>query len=161
MEQMVKQVNEQAVAEGKEPFQLKTVSLGAATSVRAAVIAPAEEVGRRYCETYHVSDVVAEDARLGLLTKARAAMRWIPGTPGLSGRRAKRWWARPPRRSRARQPHIRETLKVTFIRRIFVTGTGIHGFGACSVAKTGVGAHTFAGTSIENFAVTVGVEIIC
>src|ERR1700726_1926075 len=67
MEQMVKQINEQAAGEGKEPFQFKTVSLGAATSVWAAVVAPAQEVGGRYCENCHVSDVVADDARLGLL----------------------------------------------------------------------------------------------
>src|SRR5258707_6606714 len=67
MEQMVKQINEEAAAEGKEPFQFKTVPLGAATSVWAAVVAPAEEVGGRYCENCHVSDVVADDARLGLL----------------------------------------------------------------------------------------------
>lgn len=67
MEQMVKQINEEAAAEGKEPFQFKTVSHGAATSVWAAVVAPAEEVGGRYCENCHVSDVVADDARLGLL----------------------------------------------------------------------------------------------
>ncbi len=67
MEQMVKQINEEAAAEGKEPFQFKTVSLGAATSVWAAVVAAAEEVGGRYCENCHVSDVVADDARLGML----------------------------------------------------------------------------------------------
>src|SRR6201981_1658334 len=67
MEQMVKQINEQAAAEGKEPFQFKTVFHGAATSVWAAVVAPAEEVGGRYCENCHVSDVVADDARLGML----------------------------------------------------------------------------------------------
>src|SRR6202044_3986109 len=67
MEQMVKQSNEQAVWESKEPFKIKTVSHGAANSVWAAVVAPAEEVGGRYCENCHVSDVVADDARLGLL----------------------------------------------------------------------------------------------
>ncbi|HEY3703715.1 MAG TPA: SDR family NAD(P)-dependent oxidoreductase [Terracidiphilus sp.] len=67
MGQMVKQINEEAAAEGKDPFQFKTVPHGAATSVWAAVIAPAEEVGARYCENCHVSDVVADDARLGLL----------------------------------------------------------------------------------------------
>jgi NAD(P)-dependent dehydrogenase (short-subunit alcohol dehydrogenase family) len=67
MEQMVKQINEQAAAEGKGPFQFKTVPQGAATSVWAAVVAPAEEVGGRYCENCHVSDVAAADARLGLL----------------------------------------------------------------------------------------------
>jgi NAD(P)-dependent dehydrogenase (short-subunit alcohol dehydrogenase family) len=67
LEQMVKQINEEAAAEGKEPFQFKTVPHGAATSVWAAVVAPAEEVGGRYCENCQVSDVVADDARLGLL----------------------------------------------------------------------------------------------
>jgi NAD(P)-dependent dehydrogenase (short-subunit alcohol dehydrogenase family) len=66
-EQMVKQINEQAIAEGNGPLQFKTVPQGAATSVWAAVVASAEEVGGRYCENCHVSDVVAEDARLGLL----------------------------------------------------------------------------------------------
>jgi len=67
LEQMVKQINEQAAAEGKGTFQFKTVPQGATTSVWAAVVAPAEEVGGRYCENCHVSDVVAEDVRLGLL----------------------------------------------------------------------------------------------
>jgi len=67
MEKMIQQINEQAAAEGKEPFQFKTVPQGAATSVWAAVVAPAEEVGGRYCENCHVSAVVADDTRLGLL----------------------------------------------------------------------------------------------
>ncbi len=67
VEQMVKQINEQAAAEGKGAFQFKTVPQGAATSVWAAVVAPAEEVGGRYCENCRVSDVAADDARLGLL----------------------------------------------------------------------------------------------
>ncbi len=67
LEQMVKQINEQAAGEGKGPFEFKTVSLGAATSVWAAVVAPAEEVGGRYCENCHVSAVVADDAPLGML----------------------------------------------------------------------------------------------
>jgi NAD(P)-dependent dehydrogenase (short-subunit alcohol dehydrogenase family) len=67
LEQMVKQINEQAAAEGKGPFQFKTVFLGAATSVWAAAVAPAEEVGGRYCENCHVSAVVADDAPLGML----------------------------------------------------------------------------------------------
>jgi len=67
LEQMVNQINEQAAAEGKGPFEFKTVPQGAATSVWAAVVASAEEVGGRYCENCHVSDVVADDVRLGLL----------------------------------------------------------------------------------------------
>jgi hypothetical protein len=67
LEQMVKQINEHAAAEGKGPFEFKTVPQGAATSVWAAVVAPGEEVGGRYCENCHVSDVVADDVTLGLL----------------------------------------------------------------------------------------------
>jgi hypothetical protein len=67
---MLKQINEQAAAKGKEPFQFKTVPQGAATSVWAAVVAPSEEVGWQYCENCHVSDVVADDAKLGVLNEA-------------------------------------------------------------------------------------------
>jgi NAD(P)-dependent dehydrogenase (short-subunit alcohol dehydrogenase family) len=67
LEQMVDQINQQAAAAGKGPFELKTVPQGAATSVWAAVVAAAEEVGGRYCENCHVSNVVADDATLGML----------------------------------------------------------------------------------------------
>jgi NAD(P)-dependent dehydrogenase (short-subunit alcohol dehydrogenase family) len=67
LEQMVKQINEQASAAGKGPFEFRTIPEGAATSVWTAVVAPADEVGGRYCENCHVSDVVAGDAPLGLL----------------------------------------------------------------------------------------------
>jgi NAD(P)-dependent dehydrogenase (short-subunit alcohol dehydrogenase family) len=67
LEQMVKQINEEAAAAGKEPFEFKTVSQGAATSVWAAVVATAEEVGGRYCENCHAGDVVADDATMGML----------------------------------------------------------------------------------------------
>jgi len=67
LEQMVKQINEQAAAAGKGPFEFKTIPQGAATSVWAAVVAPAGEVGGKYCENCHVSDVVADDAPLGML----------------------------------------------------------------------------------------------
>jgi NAD(P)-dependent dehydrogenase (short-subunit alcohol dehydrogenase family) len=67
LEQMVNQINQQGAAAGKGPFEFKTVPQGAATSVWAAVVAAAEQVGGRYCENCHVSDVVADDAPLGLL----------------------------------------------------------------------------------------------
>jgi hypothetical protein len=60
-------LNEQAAAAGKGSFEFKTVPQGAATSVWAAVVAPAEQVGGRYCENCHVSDVVTDDAPLGML----------------------------------------------------------------------------------------------
>lgn len=37
------------------PYELKTIPQGAATSVWAAVVAPADEVGGRYCEDCHVA----------------------------------------------------------------------------------------------------------
>jgi hypothetical protein len=49
------------------PFEFKTVPQGAATSVWAAAVASAEEVGGQYCENCHVSDVVADEATLGML----------------------------------------------------------------------------------------------
>ncbi|QHN03055.1 SDR family NAD(P)-dependent oxidoreductase [Granulicella sp. WH15] len=67
LELMVKQINEQAAAAGKGPLEFKTIPQGAATSVWAAIIATAEEAGGRFCENCHVSDVVADDAALGLL----------------------------------------------------------------------------------------------
>jgi NAD(P)-dependent dehydrogenase (short-subunit alcohol dehydrogenase family) len=62
IEQMLKQLNESAAAKGKEPIRFKTVPQGAATTVWAAVVAPAEEIGGKYCEDCHVSEIVPEDA---------------------------------------------------------------------------------------------------
>jgi hypothetical protein len=64
IEATLKQINEQA-AEGKG-VPLKTVPQGAATSVWAALVASAEEVGARYCENCHVGDVVPDDVTLGM-----------------------------------------------------------------------------------------------
>src|SRR3977135_137713 len=50
---MIDQIDQQAAAEGKEPFQWKTIPQGAATSVWAAVVAPADELGGQYCENCH------------------------------------------------------------------------------------------------------------
>ena len=68
-EAMIKQLSEQAAAEGKGTFQLKTIPQGAATSVWAGVVASAEQVGGKYCENCHVSDVVPDDVTLGLLNE--------------------------------------------------------------------------------------------
>ena len=54
-------INSQLASEGKAPFRFKTIPQGAATSVWTAVVAAAEEVGGRYCENCHVSEVVADD----------------------------------------------------------------------------------------------------
>ena len=57
LEATVARINAQLVAEGRPPFQFKTIPQGAATSVWAAFVAAAEEVGGRYCEDCHVSQV--------------------------------------------------------------------------------------------------------
>ena len=61
LQAMVDQINKQLAAEGKPPFQWKTIPQGAATSVWAAVVAPADQIGGRYCENCHVSHIVPDD----------------------------------------------------------------------------------------------------
>ncbi|AUT64102.1 SDR family NAD(P)-dependent oxidoreductase [Paraburkholderia terrae] len=58
---LLERINSQLASEGKAPFQFKSVPQGAATSMWAAVVASPEEVGGRYCENCHVSEVVADD----------------------------------------------------------------------------------------------------
>ena len=69
LETMIAQINKQLAAEGKPPFQLKTVPQGAATSVWAGVVAPADEVGGRYCENCHVGKIVPDDATITVATE--------------------------------------------------------------------------------------------
>src|SRR6266850_766543 len=64
IQKMIEQMNKQLASEGKAPFQLKTIRQGAATSVWAAVVAPADEVGGQYCENCHVSKVVPDDVTI-------------------------------------------------------------------------------------------------
>jgi NAD(P)-dependent dehydrogenase (short-subunit alcohol dehydrogenase family) len=60
MEKVVNEINQQLAAQGQGPFQWKTVPQGAATSVWAAVVAPADEIGGRYCENCHVGTIVPD-----------------------------------------------------------------------------------------------------
>jgi NAD(P)-dependent dehydrogenase (short-subunit alcohol dehydrogenase family) len=61
MTAMLERINAQLASEGKAPFEFKTIPQGAATSVWAAVVASADDVGGRYCENCHVSKIVADD----------------------------------------------------------------------------------------------------
>jgi NAD(P)-dependent dehydrogenase (short-subunit alcohol dehydrogenase family) len=58
MEKVVSEINQQLAAQGKGPFQWKSIPQGAATSVWAAVVATADEIGGRYCENCHVGNTV-------------------------------------------------------------------------------------------------------
>ena len=64
LENLIKQINDQAAAEGKGPFKWKTIPQGAATSVWAGVVAPSEEIGGRYCENCHVGKIVPDDVTI-------------------------------------------------------------------------------------------------
>jgi NAD(P)-dependent dehydrogenase (short-subunit alcohol dehydrogenase family) len=64
LEKIVEQINQQLAAERKPAFKLKTIPQGAATSVWAAVVAPADEIGGRYCENCHVGVTVPDDATI-------------------------------------------------------------------------------------------------
>jgi NAD(P)-dependent dehydrogenase (short-subunit alcohol dehydrogenase family) len=57
LDTLVAQINAQLTAAGQPPFQWKTIPQGAATSVWAGVVAPADTVGAHYCENCQVSQV--------------------------------------------------------------------------------------------------------
>jgi NAD(P)-dependent dehydrogenase (short-subunit alcohol dehydrogenase family) len=69
VQSMMEQMNKQLAAEGKAPFQWKTIPQGAATSVWAGVVAPADEVGGQYCENCHVGHVVADDVIISAISE--------------------------------------------------------------------------------------------
>jgi NAD(P)-dependent dehydrogenase (short-subunit alcohol dehydrogenase family) len=69
LQTMVEEINRQLAAEGKGPFQLKTIPQGAATSVWAGVVAPADEIGGRYCENCHVSKIVSDDVTISAFSE--------------------------------------------------------------------------------------------
>ena len=63
LQTMVDRINADHAARGEPPYSWKTIPQGAATSVWAGIVASAEDVGGRYCEDCHVSQVV-EDKNL-------------------------------------------------------------------------------------------------
>src|SRR5580658_2144955 len=69
LQNLIQQIGQQLAAEGKGPFQWKTIPQGAATSVWAGVVAPADEIGGRYCENCHVASVVARDVTPGAIVE--------------------------------------------------------------------------------------------
>jgi NAD(P)-dependent dehydrogenase (short-subunit alcohol dehydrogenase family) len=69
MESIVEQLNQQLAQEGKGPFEFKTIPQGAATSVWAGVVAPADEIGGKYCENCHVGHIVADDVIISAISE--------------------------------------------------------------------------------------------
>jgi len=66
---IIEQMNKQLAAEGKESFQWKTIPQGAATSVWAGVVAPAGEIGGRYCENCHVGKIVPDEVAISAISE--------------------------------------------------------------------------------------------
>src|SRR3984893_17411888 len=69
MQGIIDQMNKQLAAEGKAPFQWKTVPQGAATSVWAGFVAFADEIGGRYCENCHIGNVVPDDVTISAISE--------------------------------------------------------------------------------------------
>jgi NAD(P)-dependent dehydrogenase (short-subunit alcohol dehydrogenase family) len=83
LDSLVAQINAQLAAAGQPLFQWKTIPQGAATSVWAAFVAPAGNVGGRYCENCQVSEItdglispVSPGVRSYALDPARAKALW-------------------------------------------------------------------------------------
>jgi NAD(P)-dependent dehydrogenase (short-subunit alcohol dehydrogenase family) len=69
LQNLIKQMSQQLAAEGEAPFQWKTIPQGAATSVWAAVVAPADEIAGRYCENCHVGHIVPDDVTVSSISE--------------------------------------------------------------------------------------------
>ncbi len=80
LEAMVDQINKQEAAQGKGPFQWKTIPQGAATSVWAGVVAPADEIGGRYCENCHVGNIVADNVTISPVSEGVRGYALDPAT---------------------------------------------------------------------------------
>jgi len=69
LEKVIDEINQQLAAQGEGPFQWKSIPQGAATSVWAAVVAPGDNIGGRYCENCHVGKVVPADATITAISE--------------------------------------------------------------------------------------------
>jgi NAD(P)-dependent dehydrogenase (short-subunit alcohol dehydrogenase family) len=85
LENLLAQINTQLASDGQPPFQFKTIQQGAATSVWAGFVAPAADVGGRYCENCQVSEIIE-----GLVSPGRPGVRAY----ALDPQHAKALWAK-------------------------------------------------------------------
>ena len=69
LQSTIEQMNKQLAAEGKPPFQWKTIPQGAATSVWTAVVGSPDEIGGRYCENCHVGHIVADNVTISAVSE--------------------------------------------------------------------------------------------
>ena len=80
LQKRVEQINQQRAAEGNGPFQWKTIPQGAATSVWAAVVVPANEIGGQYCENCHVGHIVADNVDISVISEGVRGYALDPAT---------------------------------------------------------------------------------
>ena len=80
LQAMIDQMNQQLAAEGKGPFQWKTIPQGAATSVWTGVVAPADAIGGRYCENSHVGNIVPDDVTISPISEGVRGYALDPAT---------------------------------------------------------------------------------
>jgi NAD(P)-dependent dehydrogenase (short-subunit alcohol dehydrogenase family) len=64
LDKLIEQINA-SQPKGAPPFEWKSIPQGAATSVWAACVADADEVGGRYCEDCHVAEIATEPGLRG------------------------------------------------------------------------------------------------
>ena len=69
LEGIVDQINQQLAGEGKPSFQWKTIPQGAATSVWAAVVVSADEIGAQYCENCHLGHIVPDNVTITAISE--------------------------------------------------------------------------------------------
>src|ERR1700738_3651031 len=69
IQKMIDQMNQQLATEGKALFQWKTIPQGAATSIWAGFVAPADEIGGRYCENCHVGQIVPDHVTISAISE--------------------------------------------------------------------------------------------
>jgi NAD(P)-dependent dehydrogenase (short-subunit alcohol dehydrogenase family) len=69
IQKLIDRISAQRAAQAQGPFQWKTIPQGAATSVWAGVVAPADEIGARYCENCHVANIVPDDAAITVVSE--------------------------------------------------------------------------------------------
>jgi NAD(P)-dependent dehydrogenase (short-subunit alcohol dehydrogenase family) len=69
LQKLIDSINSQRASAGEGPFHYKTIPQGSATSVWAAVVAPAGEVGGQYCENCHVGKIVPDNATINAATE--------------------------------------------------------------------------------------------
>jgi NAD(P)-dependent dehydrogenase (short-subunit alcohol dehydrogenase family) len=65
----VRQIQEQLAAAGEPPFEFKSIPQGAATSVWAAVVASAGDVGGKYCEDCQVAELIPADSQVSTISR--------------------------------------------------------------------------------------------